>query len=181
MSGSFGAWDWAVVVILLLATTWIGHRAAGRQENLRDFFLGGRRLPWFAVAASIIATEISAVTFISLPSVVAREGGNWTYLQIGLFGSLFARGLIAWFLVPAYYEKEIFSPYDYMGAKLGEGVRRTASGLFAIGEAEAHPCQAVALGERPRHQQVRCTVAYACDRIWTYRRVGEIRVRFVVD
>jgi len=133
MSGSFGALDWAVVLTLLLATTWIGHRAAGRQESLRDFFLGGRRLPWFAVAASIVATEISAVTFISLPSVVAREGGNWTYLQIGLFGSLFARGLIAWFLVPAYYEREIFSPYDYMGHKLGEGVRRTASGLFALG------------------------------------------------
>lgn len=133
MSGSFGIVDWAVVVGLLLATTWIGHRATGKQESLRDFFLGGRRLPWFAVAASIVATEISAVTFISLPAVVAREGGNWTYLQIGLFGSLFARGLIAWLLVPAYYEREIFSPYDYMGRKLGEGVRRTATALFALG------------------------------------------------
>ena len=133
MSGSFGALDWGVVGALLLITTWIGHRAAGRQESLRDFFLGGRRLPWYAVAASIVATEISAVTFISLPSVVAREGGDWTYLQIGLFGSLFARGLIAWLLVPAYYEREVFSPYDYMGAKLGEGVRRTATALFALG------------------------------------------------
>ena len=68
MSGSFGALDWGVVGALLLITTWIGHRAAGRQESLRDFFLGGRRLPWYAVAASIVATEISAVTFISLPS-----------------------------------------------------------------------------------------------------------------
>lgn len=133
MSGSFGALDWGVVGALLLVTTWIGHRASGKQESLRDFFLGGRRLPWYAVAASIVATEISAVTFISLPSVVAREGGNWTYLQIGLFGSLFARGLIAWLIVPAYYEREIFSPYDYMGAKLGEGVRRTATALFALG------------------------------------------------
>ncbi|MCH2106200.1 MAG: hypothetical protein MK291_06120, partial [Planctomycetes bacterium] len=133
MSGSFGALDWGVVGALLLVTTWIGHRAAGRQESLRDFFLGGKRLPWYAVAASIVATEISAVTFISLPSVVAREGGDWTYLQIGLFGSLFARGIIAWLLVPAYYEREVFSPYDYMGAKLGEGVRRTATALFALG------------------------------------------------
>ncbi|MCH2104555.1 MAG: hypothetical protein MK297_11155 [Planctomycetes bacterium] len=133
MNGSFGALDWGGVGALLLITTWIGHRAAGRQESLRDFFLGGRRLPWYAVAASIVATEISAVTFISLPSVVAREGGDWTYLQIGLFGSLFARGLIAWLLVPAYYEREVFSPYDYMGAKLGEGVRRAATALFALG------------------------------------------------
>lgn len=133
MSGSFGWVDWTVVGALLLVTTWIGHRAAGRPSTLKEFFLGGRRLPWFAVAASIIATEISAVTFISLPSVVARDGGNWTYLQIGLFGSFFARGLIAWFLVPAYYEREIFSPYDYMGAKLGEGARRTATALFTLG------------------------------------------------
>ena len=133
MSGSFGWIDWTVVGALLLLTTWIGHRAAGKPSTLKEFFLGGRRLPWFAVAASIIATEISAVTFISLPSVVARDGGNWTYLQIGLFGSLFARGLIAWLLVPAYYEREIFSPYDYMGAKLGEGARRTATALFTLG------------------------------------------------
>ena len=133
MSGSFSWIDWTVVCALLLFTTWVGHRAAGRPSTLKEFFLGGRRLPWFAVAASIIATEISAVTFISLPSVVARDGGNWTYLQIGLFGSFFARGLIAWFLVPAYYEREVFSPYDYMGAKLGEGVRRTATALFTLG------------------------------------------------
>ena len=133
MSGSFSWVDWTVVGALLLLTTWVGHRAAGRPSTLKEFFLGGRRLPWFAVAASIVATEISAVTFISLPSVVAREGGNWTYLQIGLFGSLFAKGLIAWFLVPAYYEREVFSPYDYMGSKLGEGVRRTATALFTLG------------------------------------------------
>ena len=85
------------------------------------------------MAASIVATEISAVTYVSLPSVVWREGGDLTYLQIALFGSLIAKGLVAMVLVPAYFEREIFSPYDYMGAKLGGGVRRTTTVLFSIG------------------------------------------------
>ena len=93
--GRFGALDWAIVLGALLVVTALGHVLSGRQATIRDFFLGGRRLPWFAVAASIVATEISAVTLVGLPSVVFRDGGNLTYLQIGLFGSLVARALIA--------------------------------------------------------------------------------------
>jgi SSS family solute:Na+ symporter len=133
LPGGFGWLDGAVVIGILVLTTWLGHKLAGKQNSARDFFLGGRRLPWPAVAASIIATEISAVTFVSLPSVVARPGGNITYLQIGLFGSLIARALVAWLLVPRYYEAEIYSPYDWMGRRLGEGVRRATTALFAVG------------------------------------------------
>ncbi|MFT4539354.1 MAG: SSS family solute:Na+ symporter [Planctomycetota bacterium] len=106
---------------------------AGRQASLRDFFLGGKRLPWYAVSASIVATEISAVTYISLPSVVFKTGGNLTYLQIGLIGSLFARGFVAWKLVPAYFQREIYSPYDFVGERLGEGMRRATTALFTLG------------------------------------------------
>ncbi|HVS18391.1 MAG TPA: hypothetical protein VMT18_07320 [Planctomycetota bacterium] len=131
--GGFGALDWGVVVVVLVAVTLVGHRLAGRQASIRDFFLGGRRLPWYAVAASIVATEISAVTLVGLPSVVFREGGDLTYLQIGLVGSLVARALIAVFLVPAYYEREIYSPYDYMGERLGGRTRGLTTALFALG------------------------------------------------
>ncbi len=122
-----------VILGTLIGVTVLGGRLAGRQENVRDFFLGGHRLPWWAVAASIVATEISAVTYVSLPSVVWREGGNLTYLQIALLGSLIAKTVVAFVLVPAYFEREIFSPYDYMGARLGGGVRRTTTVLFSIG------------------------------------------------
>ena len=131
--GGFGALDWGVVLGALLAVTLIGHRLAGHQATMRDFFLGGRRLPWYAVAASIVATEISAVTLVGLPSVVFRDGGDLTYLQIGLVGSLVARALIAVYLVPAYYEREIYSPYDYMGERLGGRTRGLTSTLFALG------------------------------------------------
>lgn len=131
--GGFGALDWAVVLGALVAVTLLGHRLAGRQASIRDFFLGGRRLPWYAVAASIVATEISAVTLVGLPSVVFRDGGDLTYLQIGLVGSLVARALIAAYLVPAYYEREIYSPYDYMGERLGGRTRGLTTTLFALG------------------------------------------------
>jgi SSS family solute:Na+ symporter len=129
----FGALDWAIVFGTLALVTVLGHRMAGRQASIRDFFLGGRKLPWYAVSASIVATEISAVTLVGLPAVVFREGGDLTYLQIGLVGSLVARALIAVYLVPAYYEREIYSPYDYMGARLGGGVRGLTTALFALG------------------------------------------------
>ncbi len=88
LSGAFTWIDWTVVAAYFAATTWLGHALAGKQATIRDFFLGGRKLPWFAVSGSIIATEISAVTFISVPFVVFRPGGDFTYLQLGLFGTL---------------------------------------------------------------------------------------------
>ncbi len=131
--GGFDWLDWAVVAGFLLLTTAIGERLSGKQSSVHDFFLGGRRLPWYAVAASIIATEISAVTLICLPAVVFKEGGDLTYLQLGVFGSFVARWAIAIWLVPAYYEREIYSPYDYMGQRLGGNVRGVTSALFAFG------------------------------------------------
>lgn len=132
-SAQFTWIDWLVVVAYLGFTTWLGAAMAGKQQTIRDFFLGGRKLPWYAVSGSIIATEISALTFVSVPWVVFQPGGNLTYLQLGIFGSLFARILVAWLLVPAYYEREIYSPYDYMHNRLGGGVRGMTTILFSLG------------------------------------------------
>ena len=130
---TFTALDWAVVIAYFVATTWIGARLAGKQSTIRDFFLGGRRLPWLAVAGSIIATEISAVTFVSVPFVVFKDGGDFTYLQLGVFGALFARLIVGYVLIPAYYKQEIYSPYDYMGNRLGPAVRKMTTALFTLG------------------------------------------------
>jgi len=132
IASQFTHWDWLVVVGYLLFTTWIGHRLSGKNATIREFFLGGRSLPWWAVSGSMIATEISALTFIGVPGMVFALSGDWTYLQWGI-GSVIARFAVAWWLVPLYYKQEIYSPYDYMGARLGEGVRRLVTGLFSIG------------------------------------------------
>ena len=124
--------DWGVVIGYMLLTTWIGHALSGKNATIRDFFLGGRSLPWWAVSGSMIATEISALTFIGVPGGVFALKGDWTYLQWGI-GSVIARFAVGWWLVPLYFKEEIYSPYDYMGSKLGEGVRRLVTGLFSLG------------------------------------------------
>jgi SSS family transporter len=128
----FTALDWGVVAGYMLLTTWIGHLMAGKAATVKDFFLGGKSLPWWAVCGSMIATEISALTFIGVPGSVYAMQGDWTYLQWGI-GSIIARFLVGYWLVPLYYQKEIYSPYDFMGNRLGEGIRRLVTVLFSLG------------------------------------------------
>ncbi len=131
-SAQFTWIDWLVVVGYLVFTSWLGAKMAGRQATIRDFFLGGRKLPWYAVSGSIIASEISALTFVSVPWVVFQPGGNLTYLQLGLFGSLLARILVGYILVPAYFQREIYSPFDYMHNQLGGRIRGLTTALFVL-------------------------------------------------
>lgn len=128
----FQAADWAVVFGYLIICTIVGHLMRGKQASIRDFFLGGRSLPWPAVTGSIIATEISGVTFIGVPGMVYALQGNFTYLQWAL-GSIVARVIVGMVFVRVYYEREIFSPYDYMENRLGAGVKRLATLVFSIG------------------------------------------------
>ena len=128
----FTSVDWLVVAGYLALTTWVGHALKGKQSTIRDFFLGGRTLPWPAVSGSIIATEISGVTFIGVPGMVYAATGDFTYLQWGL-GSIIARILVGIYFVRAFYEKEIYSPYDFMGNRLGLGAKRLATIIFQIG------------------------------------------------
>ncbi|HMQ16820.1 MAG TPA: hypothetical protein PKC49_12690, partial [Phycisphaerae bacterium] len=124
--------DWVVFCGYLLLTTLLGARLAGRTGTMRDFFLAGRKLPWYAVSGSIIATEISAVTFISVPAIVFAPGGDLAYLQLAL-GAVLARVIIGLWFVPAFYEREIYSPYDYVGNRLGPPARGVTTGLFVLG------------------------------------------------
>ena len=136
LRGSFGPLDWLILAALLVGLTLLSRSLSRRQKTERDYFGGSRNLPWYAVAASLVATEISAVTYISLPAIVHRPGGNLTYLQIGLFGYVGARLLVARYLVPAYYRYDVMSPYDLIERRLGgsgAAVRKTATGLFWLG------------------------------------------------
>lgn len=124
--------DWVVVFGYLLLTTVIGHALRGKQASIKDFFLGGRSLPWPAVTGSIIATEISGVTFIAVPGAAMALQGDFTYLQWAI-GSILARIVVGLYFVKVFYEKDIYSPYDYMGNRLGNGVKTLATILFTVG------------------------------------------------
>ena len=124
--------DWSIVFGYLLLTTWVRHAMRGKQGTIKDFFLGGRSLPWPAVSGSIIATEISGVTFIGVPGTLFALHGDFTYLQWAA-GSIIARIIVAAFFVKIYFQREIYSPYDYMGIRLGNGVKVLATIFFTVG------------------------------------------------
>jgi SSS family solute:Na+ symporter len=124
--------DWTILGIYLILTTWIGHALRGKQSTMQDFFLAGRSLPWPAVCGSIVATEISAITFVGVPGMVFAAGGDFTYLQWGI-GSLLARVMVGVWFVRVFYERGIFSPYDYMQSRLGPGARAFTTALFFLG------------------------------------------------
>lgn len=124
--------DWLVVGGYLALTTYIGHALKGSQATIQDFFLAGRRLPWPAVCGSIIATEISALTFVGVPGMVFAANGNFTYLQWAI-GSIIARCLVGIYLVPRYYAHGVYSPYEYMHKRLGRGAKTLTTFLFFLG------------------------------------------------
>ncbi len=129
---NFTLLDWGILIGYLALTTLVGHLMRGKQATIKDFFLAGRSLPWPAVSASIIATEISALTFIGVPGIVFALDGNFTYLQWAI-GSIVARLIVGIWLTKVYYEREIFSPYDYMAHRLGPGVKVLTTAMFTLG------------------------------------------------
>src|SRR5881275_3139127 len=107
---------------------------AGRQRDASDYFLGHRGLPWWALMLSIVATETSALTVISIPGIAAR--GDLTFLQIA-FGYLVGRIGVAALLLPGYFEGTQDTAYQRLERRFGTAARRTASGVFLVTRALA--------------------------------------------
>ena len=92
VTGQFHWLDWVVLVLYIAGTSWLADRLTDRGQTIRDFFLGGRKLPWWAVSGSIVASEVSGVTFVALPAIAFARGGNYTYMMLAI-GSILARML----------------------------------------------------------------------------------------
>ncbi len=129
MSSELAAVDVAVVVLYVLGTIALGAWFSRRQHNLRTYFVGDRDVSWWLVLVSIVATETSTVTFLSVPGVAFK--GNFTFLQLA-FGYVVGRALIAWFLVPQYLRGELLSAYQLLQQRFNRSVQRTASGIFLL-------------------------------------------------
>ncbi len=127
MNGYFGTGDWLVILLYLGAMIGLGVWFGKDQRNTRDYFLGGRNLPWWAIGASIVATETSALTIIGVPAIAF--GGNMMFLQM-IIGYVIARIILAIVLVPHYLKGEIYSPYQLLEQHLGRGPRRLAGAFF---------------------------------------------------
>ncbi|MDP1578662.1 MAG: hypothetical protein Q8M02_00180 [Candidatus Didemnitutus sp.] len=127
MNGYFGTGDWLVILLYLGAVIALGVWFGKDQRTTRDYFLGGRNLPWWAIGASIVATETSALTIIGVPAIAF--GGNLMFIQM-IVGYVIARIILAVVLVPHYLKGEIYSPYQLLEQHLGRGPRRLAGVFF---------------------------------------------------
>src|SRR3990170_1211293 len=121
--------DLAVILVYFALTLGVGLWATRSQRTAGDYFLGARNLPAWAVLLSIVATETSALTVISIPGIGAR--GDLTFLQLA-FGYLLGRVLVAWWLLPGYFTGQQETAYARLESRFGPGTRRLISACFML-------------------------------------------------
>jgi SSS family solute:Na+ symporter len=121
--------DLIVIVAYLVIVAAIGLKLSGRQKSATDYFVGERNLPWWAVAFSIIATETSTLTVISVPGVAFLTGLSYVELAIGY---ILGRVLVAFVLLPLYFKGKFRSAYEYLGERFGPNLHGLASLAFLI-------------------------------------------------
>ena len=131
--------DLTVLAVYVAACTALGTWLGSRSQGLKGYFLAENNVPVWAVMISIVATETSTATFLSVPGVAYRDGGDFTYLQLA-FGYIIGRVVVATVLLPAYFRGEIFTAYQLLQDRFGGSTRTTASLLFLVGRS---------LGRRP--------------------------------
>lgn len=128
--------DLIIIVVYMLGTLGVGWWFSRKQRNIRDYFLSDNNAPWWALMGSIVATETSTVTFISVPAYAfsansAGVGGDFTFLQI-VIGYLIGRLVIVALFIPLYFKGELFTVYQVLDQRFGGRVKRTAASLFLI-------------------------------------------------
>jgi len=127
------AGDWTVILLYFAGIVALGSWFGRGQHNTRDYFLGGKDIPWWAVGFSIVAAETSALTIIGVPAMAYGEGGDLTFIQL-IIGYVIARVILAVVMVPRYLKGEIYSPYQLFSDAFGESARQTAGGFFLLSE-----------------------------------------------
>ncbi len=121
--------DLTVIAAYLLFITWFGAQFKESQKSLKDYFLGGRGAPWWAIAFSIVSAETSTLTVIGTPAI--SFAGNFTFLQL-ILGYLLGRIVISILFLPQYFRGEMFTAYELMERRFGPGVRKFTAGTFLL-------------------------------------------------
>src|SRR5829696_2495295 len=126
-----GLLDLTIVFGYLVGITLFGIWFAGKQETTEDYFVGDRTVPWWAIAASIVATETSTITFISIPGIAFARGGNFQFLQL-VFGYLLGRIVISILFIPSYFRGELLTVYQLLDRRFGAKIKMLAASLFIV-------------------------------------------------
>jgi len=121
--------DLAIIALYLVGITLFGLRFRKRQRSLRDYFLAGRDIPWWAIALSIVAAETSTLTIISIPGLAYDT--NLTFLQV-VMGYVVGRVVISFVLLPHYFRGDLYTAYELIERRFGRGLRSLTAGLFLL-------------------------------------------------
>jgi SSS family transporter len=121
--------DLAIIALYLVGITLFGLRFRKRQRTLRDYFLAGRDIPWWAIALSIVAAETSTLTIISIPGLAYDT--NLTFLQV-VMGYVVGRVVISFVLLPHYFRGDLYTAYELIEGRFGRGLRSLTAGLFLL-------------------------------------------------
>ena len=125
------ALDVAIIVVYLGAVIASGLLFSRRQSTTRRYFVASHQVPWWAIAASIVATETSTITFISVPGIAWATGGDFRFLQL-VFGYLIARVIISAVFMPWYFRGELVTVYELLQTRFGNAVKGLAATLFVV-------------------------------------------------
>lgn len=134
--------DLGIVIAYLLGVTALGVYFRRGSQDAKDYFLGGRTAPWWALAFSIVATETSTLTIIGTPAI--SYGGDMTFLQL-VFGYLVGRILIVLLLLPGYFRGEFFTAYALIEKRFGPRTRAVAATTFLVTRAIAEGVRVAAI------------------------------------
>ena len=118
-----------IIVAYVGAVTAFGSYLGRRRKSVGDYFLAERSVPWWAVAACVVATETSVLTFTSVPGFSYNE--DWTFLQLAI-GYVLGRIVIAAVLIPAYFRGKVFTSYELLRQRFGSSVRSVAAAVFLV-------------------------------------------------
>lgn len=135
----FTTLDAIVLVVYLAGTTTLGLFVGRKQRDAKDYFVADRAIPWWAVMFSIVATETSALTFISTPGLSygnAPGVGNLGFLQI-VGGYIIGRFVVAGVLLPRYFQGNLVTAYALLETRFGLATRRFTSIVFMVTRAMA--------------------------------------------
>jgi solute:Na+ symporter, SSS family len=134
--------DLAVIVAYLVGITIFGARFRKSQHSLRDYFLGGRELPWWAITLSIVSAETSILTIISTPGIAYSS--NMNFLQL-IFGYLIGRVVVSFVLIPKFFSGEIYTAYQFVERRFGHALKVFTAGLFLTSRALAEGVRVFAI------------------------------------
>ena len=121
--------DFAIIALYLAGITLFGLRFRKKQRTLRDYFLAGRDIPWWAISLSIVAAETSTLTIISIPGLAYDT--NLTFLQV-VMGYVIGRIIISFLLLPHYFRGDLYTAYELIERRFGRTLRSFTAGLFLL-------------------------------------------------